>query len=94
MRMWAGEGKYRRLDQLQADLLAVLRQAREEGGRDSQVRGGGKEGMWVWHWLTPPHVQMHVDAVTLQRVFIGVRDEICDDGKRLWSPALEELTLR
>ena len=41
MRMWAGEGKYRRLDQLQADLLAVLRQAREEGGRDSQVRGGG-----------------------------------------------------
>eukprot|EP00731_Ephydatia_muelleri_P002754 Em0001g2754a len=72
MRMWAGEGKYRRLDQLQADLLAVLRQAREEGGRDSQ---------------------MHVDAVTLQRVFIGVRDEICDDGKRLWSPALEELTL-
>ena len=44
MRMWAGEGKYRRLDQLQADLLAVLRQAREEGGRDSQVRGGGGGG--------------------------------------------------
>lgn len=40
MRMWAGEGKYQRLDQLQADLLAVLRQAREEGGKDSQVSVG------------------------------------------------------
>ena len=68
-----------------------------QGGRGQRFPGeggGGEEGMWVWHWLTRPHVQMHVDAVTLQRVFIGVRDEICDDGKRLWSPALEELTLR
>lgn len=59
MRMWAGEGKYRRLDQLQADLLAVLRQAREEGGRDSQVRSPFLRGCGLIIDSTSPGLDAH-----------------------------------
>lgn len=66
---WVIGGHYSRLDHLQFDLLALLRQARQtSGGRGSQV---------------------YKDSVAMQRQFVSVRDSVCRNGERLWSPALE-----
>lgn len=74
---WAESEQYSRLDQLQTDVLAVLREARVEG-----------EAEEVWKKR-----EVVSCSLALERQYVLLRDELCGKGKQLWSPALEQHTL-
>ena len=85
------QGRYPRLDQLQSDLLSLLREARKEGSTDSQV--------WTYQLCVCvcfiflyTAVQVYADSVSLEKHYLIVRDMACKNGELLWSPALTYTT--
>ena len=70
-------GCYYRLDQLQDDLLAVLQAAASTGGvSQADLQAGGTKAAAA-------------AAAALMRRYVSARNQVCQEGKRLWSPALE-----
>ena len=75
---WTEGGRYSRLDQLQTDLLAVFAKARKRGGEEAEDEGA----------------RIRQRSRVLERQFLLVRDELCKKGEVLWSPALQQRTLK
>lgn len=73
LHQWVTNGRYSRLDQLQTDILLVLKQARLKEVEQEELLAKA--------------------SLVLEKQYIIIRDEICQNGQLLWSPALEEWTL-